>query len=376
MASGTGHKVPNETGNALSSNRQAEIDEKDWEILRDGHVQQGVYSGCGVTAKSPTPDMSVDVASGVIIYEGTATSITGQNVAVVAAEGNPRFDLVVGVSGSAVPVVIKGTAAVDPVFPAYAANRVVLAAIYVPASDTDIDADQIVDKRVFLRSLNLSGTFGTRPAAAIAGRMYFATDSQRLYYDTGTVWEYVGPTDFFDAFARADGALGTSDSGHAWVTDGLTISGGAVIPVSGAKQARVNLGHPITHAKYKGTMFAGTGSLDSAIILKWLDANNYLYTQLYEPDSVVRTMRVVAGVHNLITETPCVINDNALLFLEVEISGGDIHTTVHDGTTIRSYSPYGDKDDLYDPFTAATTVGLRVVSATATVRDFVVHAER
>jgi hypothetical protein len=40
-----------------------------------------------------------------------------------------------------------------------------------------------------------SGTFGSRPAAGVSGRLYLATDTGELYLDTGFVWLRVsGPT--------------------------------------------------------------------------------------------------------------------------------------------------------------------------------------
>lgn len=34
-----------------------------------------------------------------------------------------------------------------------------------------------------------AGTFSARPAAGIDGRIYFATDTKRLYRDNGTTWD-------------------------------------------------------------------------------------------------------------------------------------------------------------------------------------------
>lgn len=68
----------------------------------------------------------------------------------------PRFDLIT-VNSSGTKAVTAGTASSNPVFPAIPANSIVLAAIYVPAADTDIDANQIIDKRVTVSTYSVPG---------------------------------------------------------------------------------------------------------------------------------------------------------------------------------------------------------------------------
>jgi hypothetical protein len=77
--------------------------------------------------------------------------VTAGNVTITAADGsNPRFDLVV-VDSAGAKSAVAGTAAANPVF-ADPAGKVVLAAVYVPAADTDIDANQIIDKRIDIKT--------------------------------------------------------------------------------------------------------------------------------------------------------------------------------------------------------------------------------
>lgn len=146
--------IPNEAdaGNA----RQAEIDKVDIDILIAGVDGEGVISGCAVTAQG-TPDMTVAVAAGVARVSQKRTSVTAGNVTITAADAtNPRFDLVV-VDDAGTKTATAGTPAASPVFPAIPTDRVVLAAVYVPANDTAIESGQIVDKRVGLRVLPLHG---------------------------------------------------------------------------------------------------------------------------------------------------------------------------------------------------------------------------
>jgi hypothetical protein len=139
--------IPNEASAAFAE--QAEVDQGDIAILVAGHAGTGVVSGCEVTAQG-SPNMTVAVAAGTVAVSGAAATVGAGNVTIDAADGaNPRFDLVV-VGSAGNKSVVKGTASSNPVFPAIPANSVVLAAIYVPASDTAINTNQIVDKRVVL----------------------------------------------------------------------------------------------------------------------------------------------------------------------------------------------------------------------------------
>lgn len=127
---------------------QAEPDAVDFgSILGAAAGLTGVITGCAVTAQG-TPDMTVAVAAGTVMVAGVLKTVSSGNVTISAADGtNPRFDLVVADSTGAKQR-RGGTAAANPVFPVPSAGDVVLAAVYVPASDTAINSNQIVDKRV------------------------------------------------------------------------------------------------------------------------------------------------------------------------------------------------------------------------------------
>lgn len=107
-----------------------------------------VLSGGAVTAQG-APNMSVQVAKAGILSAGVLFAVAANtNLAIGAADGtNPRIDLVV-VNSSGVLAVRAGTADAAPKPPARTANDVVLAAIYVPASDTTISSNQITDMRI------------------------------------------------------------------------------------------------------------------------------------------------------------------------------------------------------------------------------------
>jgi len=90
--------------------------------------------------------MTVAVAAGVVQVAGVLVSVAGGNLTVGAADAtDARYDLAV-VDDAGVKSIAAGTPSANPVFPTHPVDSVVLAAIYVPANDTDIDAGQIVSK--------------------------------------------------------------------------------------------------------------------------------------------------------------------------------------------------------------------------------------
>lgn len=112
----------------------------------------GVVSGCAVTAQG-SPDMTLAVAVGVITISGVNIAVTAGNVTITTANAtNPRIDLVV-VSNAGVKSVTAGTAAANPKAPDIPTTSVLLAMVYVPASDTAIQTNQITSKRTVLNTI-------------------------------------------------------------------------------------------------------------------------------------------------------------------------------------------------------------------------------
>lgn len=134
---------------------QAEPDSADFDILTAGITGDGVISGCAVTAQG-TPDGTVAVASGSIRIGGTIASVSSGNVTIPTGDAtNPRFDLV-AVDNTGVKSRIAGTPAANAVFPTIPASSIILAAVYVPANDSIVNANQIVDKRQLLGQASLA----------------------------------------------------------------------------------------------------------------------------------------------------------------------------------------------------------------------------
>lgn len=140
-----GFRIPNVADAAFQP--QAEPDQGDFQILADAFAGTHVVSGCLVD-EAASPDMTVDVASGRVLVDNDPVDVTGGNTAITAADGsNPRIDLVT-INSSGTIIVVDGTPASAPYYPTIPASRVVLAAVYVPAGDTAVTDNQIIDKRM------------------------------------------------------------------------------------------------------------------------------------------------------------------------------------------------------------------------------------
>lgn len=126
----------------------------------------GVVSGLAVSQRGAGANMSVDVASGDAWINGTKiTKSSTTNVAITAAHATyDRYDLVV-INSSGTISVIDGTAAATSYANDYdleTNNAILLAEVYVPATDTTIEDAQITDKRIisFVEEINLAVDIG------------------------------------------------------------------------------------------------------------------------------------------------------------------------------------------------------------------------
>lgn len=104
-----------------------------------------VLSGLAPTSNS---NMTIAIAKGSVLSNGILYAVAGANATIGTADAtNPRIDLIVITSAGAIAV-RAGTAAATPKPPARTTNDVLVAAIFVPANDTNIATNQIVDLRV------------------------------------------------------------------------------------------------------------------------------------------------------------------------------------------------------------------------------------
>lgn len=365
---------------------QAEPDNRDFKILAAGFERTGVLTGCAVTAGA---GMTCTVAAGTITYadDTTAVAVAGGSVTIEAAHGTlPRFDLVmVDDSGNTVNPVAgngKGTAAAEPVFPTIPANRVVLAAVYIPAAVASILSTYLIDKRVMLTAIVtrhvIAGTLAARPAAEMDDRLYHAINTDQAFMDDITQWRHLGGRGMFDHFTppRALGdisAAATMASGHTWVEalgDVDIIDVAAInqhaLQATATSLLTADSGAPVETAHF-GVQFqapsASVANMNLGLILRYVDISNYLYIA-FKAATVEFRKNVAASdtaIKSIAVNSP--VANQALLFqvwmrgsiIIVRTSGLDAQV---DGGYIFHHS---DADNTLVPstFSTASKVGLR-----------------
>ncbi len=143
--------IPNEA-NALLD-RQSAPESVDFQILLLGYQGTGVESGCAISEDPGAPDLTVDVAAGVVLLAGSQITVSEQlgNAITTGHATLGRVDLV-SINSSGTVVITDGTpAAIDVAeAPDIPANSIPLAFVTVPTTDTTIEDEQIGDKRVFI----------------------------------------------------------------------------------------------------------------------------------------------------------------------------------------------------------------------------------
>lgn len=241
--------------------------------VTDAQSRPGIVdTGALEVTQNGTPNMSVNVATGRALIQGTQSVYQGMylfdnqgvtNVVVTAADSvNPRRDLVVariydsqysGALNTSALEVITGTPAPSPADPPVPDNCLVLARIQVAANASSITNANITDLRTTpgLGSSNLGGravglggvitcTSTTRPTTGLReGFLIYETNTNRLYTWNGSAWRYVASTDSeeFDGLSFAPGAnVDATTSGT--MTDWLTLGNVTVPPW--ATRARVH----------------------------------------------------------------------------------------------------------------------------------------
>jgi hypothetical protein len=228
-----GFTIPNDDGTAQGK-AQASVDTGDIAIMVGAIALTGVVSGCAVSAQG-TPNMTVAVAAGTVRIGGQKVTVAGGNVTISPADlTSPRFDLITADLNGALAKVTGSTAPQadathpGPSFPAIPANRVVLASVYVPATDTAINANQIVQKGVLLEDQPFERPthYGADPSLSDNGPAFQAC-SDALTDAGGVIAELPGLFKFQTGFTINDkgavkvmGLAGRSNGGSA----GLVLS--------------------------------------------------------------------------------------------------------------------------------------------------------
>ncbi len=176
-------------------------------------VAGGVTPGLSDTPLrvSPSSGMTVAVAAGWALVQGTATADAGAYRVGLTAAGTldipaahaslARRDLIVarvtdnGDSTSAGAIaVVQGTPAGSPADPSLPPNALVLARVTVPAGATSITAANLTDLRMFAVPAGgvQPATSGTAITAPHAGQVRHDTDTGQMRVWDGAAWQQVG----------------------------------------------------------------------------------------------------------------------------------------------------------------------------------------
>jgi len=250
-----------------------------------------VLSGCDPAAQG-SPDMTVAVAKGAVLSQGVLFAVAAANATIGTADAtNPRIDLVVITSAGAIAT-RAGTAASAPKPPARTAGDVVLAFIYVPATDTTIASIQITDARmirsqgpIVLKKTTTAVTNNTTSSIQtyftltvpnglfLTGRQIRVRCGGNYLANSGTpTWTltiaYGGTT----MFADATGATTADADRGSWEVDFIlnasgnatqTLSGLVTFQTPGAKTAAATGGGDLAVTTNIATPIRGTAAVDS-----------------------------------------------------------------------------------------------------------------
>ena len=180
-----------------------------------------------------------------------------------------------------------------------------------------------------------------------------------------------------DSFDRADGPIGTADSGHTWVESGVgsgwTVASNTAKPPSDAGWSWATLDLGAADADISVEMNGnGGGAPDLGIAAKVQDASNLiLFDVVFVTDHwICRVFQRVAGSFNgltaLVDPVPGVTNTNAAVFTIRLVTNGAAGEAFIAGTSMGTWSALSDNGIL-----AETAHGLGGTSVTfATFDDF------
>lgn len=219
--------------------------------------------------------------------------------------------------------------------------------------DTSADSD--------IRQAVKNGTLAARPAASLAGREYFATDTRQMFIDTGSTWRHVSGS-LYDSFQRANSTtLGTSDSGHSWTeSSGDEKIQSNRMEATTAGMATVDTGGVIESAKFNITLLTHTtqASINISLMFRWVDANNFLWAQL--TSALWRTGRRIAGVDATLATLSLTPAANQLYTVDVNLNGPVFQAGLYGiGASQSIHNVVADNPaDTFTSFNTATKCGI------------------
>lgn len=264
-----------------------------------GAGPSGVESGCAATVTGTT--MVVTIAAGIVRIGGRRIVYAGGTVT-PASTTTDRKSLIC-INTSAAATVTNGTGATDPVLPDIPANSVAIWSVEIPANDTALTSNQLVDKRMMIARPPKEWVtwYGADPAAGSNAVPAFMLAKQAIPQSGadkgGTIFVPRGNylfqrtalgTPVLTGSATAGGSLtaGSYIFGvTAWCPAGETVLSNEVTVTTSGGNLTAHLTWPaITGAKrYRVYMRTVAGTQAH---IAWTNTNSYDMTALGTPDGV------------------------------------------------------------------------------------------
>lgn len=221
-----------------------------------------------------------------------------------------------------------------------------------------------------------TGTLSARSGVAhVAGRMYFTTDTLQSFISDGTRWQHITGRGAFDSFDRTTSTtLGNAESGHPWIEESGDVqinASGEMENVSGTGIATVDTGGVLHSADYYCELKSGAtiASFEPAVILRYVDASNYLRFRLSGSTNTAFLAKTEGGVGVTIgSPVGVTLVANSSYPIRVSLRGSVIHVVGYSPTTpftpIFSFN-YADDEELYGSYVnTATKAGVLLVNTT------------
>jgi hypothetical protein len=147
----------------------------------------------------------------------------------------------------------------------------------------------------------------------------------------------------------------------------IAIVSSIAIQASVAGICTVDTGAELETARYQAAFLSDTGTAsdtDFSIVMRYLDANNFLVAQLLGGTNIFRIAKYVSGFTPLAT-VAVTVAANTQYIMRVEIVGGSVVAFLHTGGSSTYSLVYGGPADTVTPFATASKCGLRLANATA-----------
>ncbi len=122
------------------------ISDSVWEISANNHLYH-VVSGCAITMD--TGNLTLDVAAGTIVHNGTEVAVTAQtNAVTLSADGTNGRWAWIGLDSTGTAALVSGTPASDPAVPELGDNVALMLVLVDAGLTIASNASYQIDKRI------------------------------------------------------------------------------------------------------------------------------------------------------------------------------------------------------------------------------------